>query len=228
MTTDALSAWVLHKYWSGDTSARVVFFTREYGVVNCLYKGGRTPKKQALLQPFTALWLVMDIRGDSFFVRDLEIAAPLDNLFGKNLFAALYMNELLHYTLRPQDPHATLYLAYESALKALTQAEGRLSIEIILRRFERVFLKACGYEMSFTHDARSAQPIIDENCYRFVPGEGFISSDKGISGSSLMAIAADDLSDAIVLIVAKKIMRQAIDHALDGRVIRARALYSNK
>jgi DNA repair protein RecO (recombination protein O) len=220
MITEALSAWVLHKYWSGDTSARVVFFTRQYGVVNCLYKGGRTPKKQALLQPFTELWLVMNIRGDSFFVRDLEIAAPQDEFLGKNLFSALYMNELLHYTLRPQDPDVTL--------KALSRAEGRLSIEAILRRFEWVFLKACGYEISFTHDARTAQLISDKNFYRLVPGEGFILVDKGISGAHLMAMADDDLSDAMVLNASKKIMRQAIDYALDGRVIRARALYINK
>jgi DNA repair protein RecO (recombination protein O) len=170
----------------------------------------------------------MDIRGDSFFVRTLEMATPLKELLRKNLFAALYMNELLHYTLRPQDPHATLFMAYESALKALTSAEGRLSIEVILRRFERVFLKACGYEMSFTHDARSGQSINDENFYGFVPGEGFIASDKGIRGAYLMAMAADDLSDTLVLNVAKKIMRQAIDYALDGRVVRARALYAKQ
>ena len=43
-----------------------------------------------------------------------------------------------------------------------------------------------------------------------------------------MAMAADDLSDTLVLNVAKKIMRQAIDYALDGRVVRARALYAKQ
>ncbi len=225
MITDALQAWVIHKYWSGDTSARVVFFTREQGLVNCLYKGGRTPKKQALLQAFLPLWLSMDVRGNHHFVRQLETAAPPIQLTGQTLFAGLYINELLHHALRPHDPHERLYNAYHHTLACLMQAPERFAMEATLRRFEWTLLKTCGYHMSLTHEARSGKPIAPNHCYCFITGEGFILADKGIDGAHLIEMAADHLEDIAVLNTAKRIMRRAIDHALDGKEIKTRLLY---
>lgn len=218
-------AWVIHKYWSGDTSARVVFFTQEHGLINCLYKGGRTPKKQALLQAFLPLWLALDVRGDAHFVRQLELAAAPIQLVGQPLFAGLYMNELLYHTLQPRDPNELLYGAYIQALGALMATSERFAIEAILRRFEWVLLTACGFHMSLTHDARSAMPIDVNSSYRFVAGEGFVLAGNGISGAYIAAMAADRLEEVAVLRVAKQVMRQAIDHALDGKEIKTRALY---
>ena len=225
MITDALQAWIIHKYWSGDTSARVVFFTREQGLIRCLYKGGRTPKKQALLQAFSPLWLAMDVRGQAHFVRQLEAASPPMLLVGHTLFAGLYVNELLHHALQPNDPDELLYLAYVHTLNLLTKTTDRFAIEAILRRFEWTLLTSCGYHMSLTHDAKTALPISAHLYYRFIPGEGFIMEASGICGTHLMAMAADDLDDKAVLKTAKHIMRRAIDHALDGKIIKARALY---
>ncbi|HAU1882038.1 TPA: DNA repair protein RecO, partial [Legionella pneumophila] len=56
--------------------------------------------------------------------------------------------------------------------------------------------------------------------------EGFIlGGDKKIPGEHLLAIAADNLSESAYLKSAKFIMRQAIDHLLGGREIKARSLY---
>ena len=225
MITDVLQAWVIHKYWSGDTSARVVFFTREHGLVNCLYKGGRTPKKQALLQAFTPLWLALDVRGDFYYVRHLEMAAAPIQLVGRNIFAGLYVNELLHHALQPHDPHAKLHTAYTCALQDLMAASDRFAIEAVLRRFEWSLLTSSGYHMSLTHDARSARPIVGNSYYRFIAGEGFVLANEGICGVHIIAIAENKLDDAVVLKVAKRIMRLAIDHALGGKEIKTRALY---
>ena len=226
MITNAPYSWVIHKYWSGDTSARVVFFTQEHGLVNCLYKGGRTPKKQALLQAFTPLWLAMDVRGDAFFVRQVELAATPIALMGKNLFAGLYVNELLHHALKPHDHHAELYSAYIHTLQSLTLASDRFAVEAVLRRFEWGLLTACGYHMSLTHEARSDKPILNHLYYRFIAGDGFMLADEGISGAHILAMSKDELDDVDVLNVAKQIMRRAIFHALDGKMIKARALYT--
>ena len=225
MITNAVHAWVIHKSWSGDTSARVVFFTREHGLVSCFYKGGRTPKKQALLQAFSPLWLTIDVRGDAYFVRSLEVVTASVHLPGENLFAGLYLNELLYYALKPHDPHVTLHTAYTLALEALAIASNRFAIEMVLRRFEWELLLSCGYQMSLTHDARSANPINESCFYRFIVGEGFVLTEDGISGAHLLAISQDKLDDIAVLMVAKRIMRRAIDHALDGKEIKSRALY---
>lgn len=226
MITDALKAWVLHKYWSGDTSARVIFFTLEYGVVNCLYKGGRTPKKQAMLQAFTPLWLTMDMRGEACFVRQLEIAAPTVAFTGDKLFAALYMNELLYYALKPFDSVTIMHEIYPQALEALQKAPDRYAMEAVLRRFEWTLVRACGYSMSFTEDASSAQAIVAQRYYHFVLGKGFIAAEEGIQGAHILALSEDRLDDPQVLKLAKRIMRMVVDDLIDGREIKSRALYS--
>ena len=219
MITNAQLAWVIHKSWSGDTSARVVFFTQEQGLVSCFYKGGRTPKKQALLQSFSPLWLAMDVRGDAHYVRQLELAATPLHFTGQSLFAGLYVNELLHHALKPNDPNLRLHAAYTSTLQALMISSNRIAIETVLRRFEWVLLTSCGYHMSLSNDARSAEPIVVDSCYHFVAGEGFVLADEGINGAHIIAMSNDKKAiDAIF---------QNRNHALDGKEIKARALYQN-
>ncbi len=225
MITEAIPAWVIHKHWSGDTSARVIFFTESFGLVSALYKGGRTPKKQALVQAFLPLWLIMNVHKDAYYVRQLDMMASPMPLTGRTLFAGLYVNELLYHALKPLDPHPSLYVAYTETLKELQLDSNRLSMERVLRRFEWVLLSSCGYHLSFTHDATMQNPILSDRTYRFIAGEGFVLSDEGISGAHILAIAEDRLDDVSVLLAAKRIMRCAIFHAVDGKEFKARALY---
>jgi len=227
MIIDAGLSWVIRKYWSGETSTRVIFFTKDYGLVNCLCKGGRTPKKQAVLQSFIPLWLSIDERKGYYFARLYELASSPIFLSGQNIFAGLYINELISLAMKPQDPHPELYIAYTNALKLLMNANGRFAIEAILRRFEWTLLKDIGYQISLTHDAHSFDVISDDNYYHFVAGVGFIRSIDGIKGAYIRALAEDRLEDPLVFNVAKKIMRIAIDHALDGKVIKTRELYKS-
>src|SRR5258708_7721460 len=112
MITEALNAWVLHKTSSGETSARVTFFTLEKGIFTWVSKGGRSPKKQALLQPFLPLWLSVELRKNHPFLRSFEEQeAPLE-FKGPALFAGLYTNELLFYALKPIDSQPELFKAY--------------------------------------------------------------------------------------------------------------------
>jgi len=227
MITDVSQAWVVRKYWAGDTSAWVVFFTKEYGLIRGYYKGGRLPKKQALIQPFIPLWLSMDVRRDAYFVSKLEMVGSSPVLIGQTLFAGLYMNELVYYALTQDDPHPALHVDYSNALHSLNHTKDRKAIEQSLRRFERAILFACGSHMSLTHEADSSKPIVENNFYQFIPGLGFNRSTEGISGRHILAFARDELDDEVVLKEAKYIMRRAIGHALEGREIKSRELYTH-
>ncbi|KTD68800.1 DNA repair protein RecO [Legionella steelei] len=225
MTTKTIEAWVLHKKWSGDTSAHVSFFTRESGLIQCLCKGGRTPKKQALLQPFTPLWLSLAERHERYYAQTVESISPTLHLTGSSLFAGLYINEILYHALSPNYSDSTLFDAYLFTLNGLTFAKERFVIEALLRRFEWTLLHACGYSFSLTQEARTAHVIVDDLCYQFVAGEGFVVNSRGIPGTHILALAQDNLNEAPYLKSAKIIMRQAIDHLLGGREIKTRALY---
>ena len=226
MIINSLQAWVIHKYWSGDTSFRVVFFTKELGLIHCFYKGGRTPKKQALLQAFTPLWLALDVRKESYFVRQLELSGHPLQLSGQSLFAGLYVNELVHYTLQPHDAHEGLHAAYLTAIESLSKIVDRMQLEVTLRRFERELLSACGYHMSLRYEANSLTPIVSHKFYHFIPGEGLVCATEGMSGKHILALADDALDNIAILKDAKRIMRLAIDHVLEGKTIKTRALFS--
>lgn len=218
-------AWVLHKRPSGDTSVHVQFFTREHGIINALYRGGRLPRKQAFTQAFTPLWVSFDTRKDWFYVRRVESVAPMYTFPGKGLLAAWYVNEILCHAVKPADPDDALHTAYEKVLHDLSQSSTPLLIEASLRRFEWTYLTALGLNMSWTHEAKSHQAIQPQHYYGFVLGEGFSRQSEGISGAHLLAMAAGELSDPGVLKSVKWVMRRAIHHALDGKTIQTRALY---
>lgn len=225
MTIKTLEAWILHKKWSGDTSAQVIFFSRDLGLIQCLYKGGRTPKKQALLQPFTPLWINLAERHDRYYAQAVETISPTLQLKGSSLFAGLYINEVLFYALKPNYSDPSLFDAYLFTLNELALAKERMVIEASLRRFEWTLLHACGYSFSLTCEAQTANPIVPGAHYQFVAGEGFVENTQGIPGTHILALSQDNLSEASYLKSAKIIMRQAIDYLVGGREIKTRSLY---
>lgn len=217
-------AWLLHKTPSGDTSTRLHLFTREKGLVSCLYKGGRTPKKQAILQAFIPLWLSLDTNKDWYYVRNLETVSVALDLKGIALFAALYINELVYYALKPLDPYPELYDAYHYTLRALASVTERLAMEALLRKFEWALLCECGYMLSFD-DCESGRAVCGNQRYRFVVGKGFTAAADGLSGAHILAISQGQFIDVAVLKTAKLIMRQAINHFLGGRELQSRRLF---
>lgn len=230
MTTETLplQAWLIHKTPTGDTSLRLRFFTREKGMIDCHYRGGRTTKKNASMQAFTPLWLLLNERHHWFYVKSLENSGLPLTLSGPSLFAALYVNELIFHTLTPQEQDEPLFTAYQNTLSALELAQHQSAIEINLRRFEQSLLSACGYSLSLTTEANSSEPINPMASYQFIAGYGFKKAATGIPGNHIVAVAEDNFLDPQVLKTAKLIMRHAIDHLLGGRQLKSRSLYVAK
>ncbi|PJD96926.1 MAG: DNA repair protein RecO [Legionella sp.] len=226
MIIKSCSAWFIFREWTGDTSARAFFFTEHFGLLSCLYKGGRTPKKQALLQPFTPLWLnFSELRG-RYYVRSIEQQAPALQLKGISLFSGLYLNELIYHALKKTESEPRLFQAYHMALNHLALTQESKKIEKVLRRFEWVLLQACGHHFSLAEEGITGEPVRAGRCYQYQSGIGLILADKGIPGAHLLALAVDDLSEDAFLKSAKQIMRHAIDNLLEGKEIKARSLFS--
>lgn len=216
MITEAQSVWLLAKTPSGDSSLRLHLLTRQHGIVSCFFKAGRTPKKQALLQPFLPLWLSFESRRDWQFARSIEASSAPLALSGRALFAALYVNELVFYAVKPFDPCPDLYDAYHYVLHGLSSMPEKLAMESLLRRFEWVLLASCGYQLTLRDTA---------SWYRFVAGEGFVASAEGISAEIAHALVEGDFGQVGVLKTAKAVMRLAIDHLLSGRPLKSRQLF---
>ena len=209
----------MHKQAIGETSLRLTIFTDQQGLLRVTYRGGRTSKKQALLQAFTLLWVELDPRSNHY-IRHLECNTLSVFLIGKSLFSALYVNELLSYTQCVHEPNIVLYNAYVDTLHKLAQTDNQSQIERILRHFELKWLAAQGYALALSNE-------IDAKLYYvFIPDQGFIAAQRGYLGAHIIALQAGYWDTSEVLHILKIITRSAIQHALGGRLIKTRAIYS--
>lgn len=223
MTSESLQAFFLYKTWSGETSARGTFLTREAGLITCVCKGVRKPEKQALLQPFMPLWLMVKKYKGYCFVQTMENAALPFDLQGSALFSGLYVNELL-YHVKP-DASESMFDAYLATIRSLVLADNQSQIEIILRRFEWNLLQVSGYAFSLT-ETSNGLPIEADKHYALMPGKGFYPVAEGIMGATILAISQNKMETSSVLKAAKYLMRNALDHLLGGVVIHSRKLYN--
>lgn len=224
MTTESVEAWLIHKKWVGESSAIIYFYTQQYGILTCRYRGCRSPKKQASLLAFTPLHLTFKAKNGWFYVQSLELLqAPL-GLSGSNLFSALYVNELLFYSNRELEANSSLFNLYTKTLKALSTAADMHDIEQILRRFEWDLLKESGYEIPVEFDISGHQLNVSER-YVLQPGDGLKQSVNGVEGYLLTHLAQGMPLDVEGLKAVKPLMRMAINHLLEGKPIKARALF---
>lgn len=218
------ASWVIHKQWSGETSARVLFFTRDRGLVYALCKGGRLPKKQSLLQAFTPLWVCFHEKNTMYFVQKIEIIPPSFALDGMRLMAGLYVNELIYYALQPNDACSLLFDSYEQLLQLLATSSDVIAMSQHLRNFEKMLITEMGYSFSLTHDADQGMQILPDIQYVFNPDRGFIQSSHGILGEYILSWADQNWSHPKTRQIAKIVMRAAIDHALGGKPLLTRTI----
>ena len=143
-TEDEFKAWVLHKRPIGNANIQVSFLTAERGILNCSWQHGRTPKKQALLQLFTPLWLFTKTNHNGWhYICQVETYDQPLRLTGDSLFAAFYLNELLCYALKSGDHCPNIFDIYGNTLRALMfnningEAEASQTCAIIYAPFNK-------------------------------------------------------------------------------------------
>lgn len=227
MITEALTGWVLHTRIAGSR-IQVTLFTKERGLLRAYTQGGRSSKQRAHLALFTPFWLVFDEKPYGLYIRQAEHMAGTCQPYGAQMLAGLYLNELLYRLLSLDEPEYALFDAYEKTIRYLASLQTREALECALRRFEWALLVASGFHVSYTHEADGISPLVLNQSYAFLPASGFVRSDAGILGAHILAMSMDNLASLDVLKTAKYLMRQAIDHLLDGKPLHSRALYRTK
>jgi DNA repair protein RecO (recombination protein O) len=86
--------------------------------------------------------------------------------------------------------------------------------------FEKRLLTSIGYGLEFEVDSNGF--------YQFRPAQGVAevreSASDAYPGRCLLALQQEDLSDRESLDVARRVLRQALDHCLEGRELRTRTV----
>ncbi|MDR9499450.1 MAG: DNA repair protein RecO [Hydrogenovibrio sp.] len=227
--------YVLHQRAYRETSALVTFLTPQQGKVTAVVRGLRSGRKngagrRALCQPFQPLHLSWrEGRRDLVNLAGMEAAGIRFPLFGEAGFCGLYVNELIYRLLYPGVAVDPFFQAYEQTLYQLADAENRADQAWQLRQFEWVLLDTLGVRINFTETV-DAEPISASGHYAFRAGVGFApvgqtSAERALPGRCLQAFSQGQY-DPQCLSVWRFVFRQAIDQALGGQPIQARALFT--
>lgn len=230
--------YLLHHTPYRDTSRILEVLTRDHGRLTLFARAVRGPKSRlaSVLQPFQPLLLSWSGRGEAPQLTGAELEGAPRVLPAEHLMAAFYLNELLLRLTTRHDPHPALYHAYGRALEALAAAApraergaaARAAVEHPLRIFEKRLLDELGYGLDLETSAADGGAIEPAQFYQFRPGEGLIAAPAlapgAIAGSSLIALAREQLAGPKELEDARRLLKAAIDHCLEGRELATRAV----
>jgi len=250
--------FLLHQRPYRETSVIVDLLTESEGRVSVVCKGVRGSGNKAAslrstLQPFAALYVAWSGKSSLKSLRSAEVTCLAPRFLQHQLYAALYLNELLIRLFQHGESQINLFAEYRHAITELSEVDltESGSAEIPLRRFEFKLLATLGFEVDFSFDAVTGQPIESQGLYHFHSEFGFsqqsfmeaipdgmaelkkeqqVSSQlkELIAGDHLLALQQQDYSRAEVRRSAKLIMRAALAPHLGGRALKSRELYSKK
>jgi DNA repair protein RecO (recombination protein O) len=231
-------AFVLHTRPFKENQQLVELLTEHQGKVSALVYVGQSKRsiKKGLLQPF--LPLILNFKGQNASLKritSIEAEAKSFPLNKDYLYSAFYINELLVKLLNDDIMCESLFCQYKSTLSALSKG---LPIAQQLRKFELALLEELGLSFDFS-------PVFVENTHNivgfyFLPEQGFLPAYKysvnnittpWFTIEHLQAIAEYVLDNKVVLHreaehTFKLLMRDVINHLLDGKVLNSRKLFT--
>ena len=228
-------SWVLHSRPFRETSLIVEAFSREFGRMGLVARGGRRPRSSLALaaRPFRLLLLSWTGRGELATLTAAESAprrAASPPPAGETLLAAMYLNELVLRLTRREDPHPELFDHYSQALGDLSAAGP---MEPVLRRFELDLLASLGFGLNLRHDieGRDLAPGA-AYCYRMeqgaeaLPNGARTGEAMNFYGAELLGIARGDWGSRDTRRAASRLLKTAIDFYLEGKPLNTRKVFA--
>ena len=206
MSTEKGIGLVLRLVDFSETSRVVTLYTREYGKVGAMAKGGRRlrgPLAGALdLLSVCRIVLIRKHSGSLDLLTEAELVkgfAPQRNNL-QVLYAGYYFAELLLELTQEDDPHPRLFEEAEGLLRDLeTSSDPRL----VVRRFELVILRETGHLPIFDRCATCGGELVSSQTTAFsATGGGLLCPGCSKSGSVNLRISPGSVKILQVLALA--------------------------
>jgi DNA repair protein RecO (recombination protein O) len=175
MSTEKTDALVIRVADFSETSRVVTFFTREWGKIATVAKGGRRLKGpfEAALDLLAACRIVF-IRKSSTSL-DILTEAQLISRFrphGRNLnslYAGYYVAELLSGLTEEYDPHPALF---DEALRTLSRLSLEDDSHLPILRFELIMLREIGQLPALDVCAACGNPLAGDGVFAYWVSQG--------------------------------------------------------
>jgi len=225
-------AYVLHHRPYRDSSRILELFTRDYGRVTVFARGARGGARRgdslmSMLQPFNRLLASWQASGEAGTLTAAEFDGAYASLPPARLVSGYYLNELLLKLFARHDSHGDVFTLYAHAVDALKAEAEPLRV---LRIFEKRLLEALGYGLALEHEAGSGTAIESHRSYQYRIEQGATAALAGadsamvFSGASLLSLASEQLYDPASCQDARRLLRAALDHCLEGRELKSRTV----
>jgi len=190
MSAEKATALVLKLVEFSETSLVVTLFTREFGKIQSLAKGGRRlkgPFESAL--DLLALCRIVFLRKSSEAL-DLLTEAKLQRRFRpfrrdlSSLYAGYYVAELLNELTDQYDPHPELFDLADQTLAALSAGEP---VFLYTARFELGTLHLLGHLPSLAACAECGEPVAPSGRVAFGQSDGGVLCSRCREGKKQVA-----------------------------------------
>lgn len=220
--------YVIHSRIYKENSLLIDFFTLNHGRISAIARSAKSIKngKKAVLQPFTPLELTLKAgRGDLYYLDDCTAKDKNREIKLPNLFCATYLNELLYYLFKVQEPTPRLFASY---IKALDNIRSDRDVTVTLRTFEFTLLEALGYGIDFLDNKGRA--LDDRLYYMYTHSEGFYEctyNELALQGSLLNTVARHEFYSKESLNLAKQLCSNALKSLLGTKIIKSRIMYQD-
>lgn len=220
-------AYVLHQRAFRDTSRIVDCLCPDYGRVALVARGVQRPKSslRSVLMPFQPITVSWVRRGEMGTLTSAEPVGPPSSLPAEALMSGWYLNELLLRLVQSHDPQHDVFALYGAALGRLADTDR---VPATLRWFEKRLLDELGYGLSLRFEADGSTPVAPDGRYLYRTGRGpqragdLERDDDVVDGDVLLAMAADDFSDARVVRQARIVLYGTLSEQLGDRPLRVR------
>jgi len=219
-------AYLLHSRPYKENQLILNLLTEQEGKVTAFTFASRAGKssKKATLQPFIPLKVVLKGNENLKTLSRVETIAKPFSLYEKYLYSGFYLNELLVRLLEEHIPSESIFNEYHRCLSQLSLGG---EIEPSLRKFELTLMDELG--VSFDYSPVFEQP---EANFDYIIEEGFVpmyssSHNAAYKGADLVAIAESQELNKAQQQVFKRLMRQVLNHLLDGKPLNSRKLFSS-
>jgi len=233
-------AFVLHSKPFQENQQLIEILTECEGKISALVYVGQSKRsiKKGMLQPFLPLKFTFNDKGRGLKrITQVEAIANSYSLTKNNLYSGFYINELLVRLLNNDIVCKALFKQYQLTVSALSE---NLPIAPQLRQFELSLLAELGLSFDFT-------PVFNEDSdnvvgFYYLAEQGFVPAYKyavtsintpWFNKEHLQVIAQHIHHDKVLISkeaekTFKLLMRDVINHLLDGKPLNSRKLFKRR
>ena len=168
-----VNSFIIHSRHFSETSMIYDVLTDSNGLISIIAKGIKRKKDGLSMQPFKEIQLSFS-KAKLPLLTKHEVLYSYTHVSKKYMLLGLYFNELIYKLIPKNEPLPSLYNLYKDQL--FYMGNEKTSSENILLRFEYLFLKEIGYEISLIYEDSYLIDKSKQYYYKF--GQGFKELDN--------------------------------------------------